>query len=188
MPASSLAPTLHGGKPRSLRREGIVWPGIHHSLDKRNSKRAAPCRPRPSQAGHWTATYSCSLQSSTPQGPLTAVYLSMYLYRCNACLLSCPSRLVPSHLARARGRGRCPARVRIQSNARDSEVRVSLQSGNVEELQPRLDAFLTATDESVQPFFQASTCIMPHNAAQGDTGSEMGLVGTDNHLCHLTTV
>ena len=83
---------------------------------------------------------------------------------------------------------RCPARVRIQSNARDSEVRVSLQSGNVEELQPRLDAFLTATDESVQPFFQASTCIMPHNAAQGDTGSEMGLVGTDNHLCHLTTV
>jgi hypothetical protein len=67
VPASSLAPTLHGGKPRSLRREGIVWPGIHHSLDKRNSKRAAPCRPRPSHAGHWTATYSCSLQSSTPK-------------------------------------------------------------------------------------------------------------------------
>jgi hypothetical protein len=43
--AASLAPTLHhrhGGMPRSLRREGIVWPGIHHSLDKRNSKRAAP--------------------------------------------------------------------------------------------------------------------------------------------------
>jgi hypothetical protein len=184
VPASSLAPTLHGGKPRSLRREGIVWPGIHHSLDKRNSKRAAPCRPRPSHAGHWTATYSCSLQSSTPQGPLTAVYLSMYLYRCHACLLSCPSRLVPSHLARARGRGRCPARVRIQSNARDSEVRVSLQIGNVEELQPRLDAFLTATAESIQPF----PSLHVYNAAQGDTGSEMGLVGTDNHLCHLTTV
>ena len=165
MPASSLAPTLHGGKPRSLRREGIVWPGIHHSLDKRNSKRAAPCRPRPSHAGHWTATYSCSLQSSTPQGPLTAVYLSMYLYRCNACLLSCPSRLVPSHLARARGRGRCPARVRIQSNARDSEVRVSLQIGNVEELQPRLDASLLRPPNRFS-LSQASTCIMLRKATQ----------------------
>ena len=79
---------------------------------------------------------------------------------------------------------RCPARVRIQSNARDSEVRVSLQIGNVEELQPRLDAFLTATAESIQPF----PSLHVYNAAQGDTGSEMGLVGTDNHLCHLTTV
>ena len=70
------------------------------------------------------------------------------------------------------------------SNARDSEVRVSLQIGNVEELQPRLDAFLTATAESIQPF----PSLHVYNAAQGDTGSEMGLVGTDNHLCHLTTV
>ena len=70
------------------------------------------------------------------------------------------------------------------SNARDSEVRVSLQIGNAEELQPRLDAFLTATAESIQPF----PSLHVYNAAQGDTGSEMGLVGTDNHLCHLTTV
>jgi hypothetical protein len=82
------APTLHGGKRRSLRREGslgIVWPGIHHPLDKRNSKRAAPCR-CPSYAGHWTATYSCSLLSSWPHGPLTAVFLYLHLYSCNACL------------------------------------------------------------------------------------------------------
>ena len=60
---------------------------------------------------------------------------------------------------------RCPARVRIQSNARDSEVRVSLQIGNVEELQPRLDASLLRPPNRFS-LSQASTCIMLRKATQ----------------------
>ena len=167
MPASSLAPTLHGGKPRSLRREGIVWPGIHHSLDKRNSKRAAPCRPRPSHAGHWTATYSCSLQSSTPQGPLTAVYLSMYLYRCNALYF-------PAHHASSQVTWPERVAVAVAVALPESEFRATRETARLEfhsKSATSKNSNHVSTHSLLRPpnrfsLSQASTCIMPRKATQ----------------------
>lgn len=144
----SLAPTLHtaNGKdptllPRSLRREGIVWPGTHQIPSTNGIQNAPGTADMPSTAGHWTKAYSCSLQSCRPHGPLTVVLQYLYLYRRNAYLPR--SLMLAHHLVQVTWPervGRCRARVRKQSNERDSEVRVSPHQSV---FQPHLDTIDT---------------------------------------------
>jgi hypothetical protein len=106
------------------------------------------------------------------------VDLYLYLYRCNACLH--PSFLItprplPESLGQSAWPWPLPCRVRIESNARDSEVRVSFPIGNVEGLQPHFDENWHCYERIRSAF--ARLHVYP--AAQCNTESEKGLVGTD---------
>jgi hypothetical protein len=150
--------------PRSLRREGIVWPGIHHSLDKRNSKRAGPAdmshptpvtgrRPTPAHYSHpdhmnHSQWYACTC---------TCIVATL------VCHHASPT---PSHLARARGR--CPAESESRATRETARLEFHL-NGHIEERTPTTPRrILYCHRRNLFSLFPRlpPTCVPPRNVIQ----------------------